>query len=227
MADRGHENRPSGQPRIEFGLGQVLVLEAERVKLEGRTARQIVHRDHRLAAARIAADRVDRDRVVGRHDAGIDQRPQQRDRTGRIAARIGNPAAGGDARGLAVLHLGKAVGPVGIDAMRSTGVEQLRRVRAEPIGHRHRLPRGLVGQAQHHEIDRRHHVAARRRVLALRRRQAFDRDLGQVFQAGADAEPGRAGLAVDEHAWPVRCHLSTPRARITKPRSKSAPAGIP
>ena len=44
--------------------------------------------DHRLAAAGVAAHRVDRDRIVGRHQARVDQRPEQRDRAGRIAAGV-------------------------------------------------------------------------------------------------------------------------------------------
>ncbi|MFM8990388.1 MAG: hypothetical protein ACKOUS_12285, partial [Alphaproteobacteria bacterium] len=41
-----------------------LVLEAEAVELEGRRLAGLVGLDHRLAAAGIAADRVDRDGVV-------------------------------------------------------------------------------------------------------------------------------------------------------------------
>ena len=46
--------------------------------------------DHGLAAAAVAADRVDGERVVGRHEPGCDQRMQQRDRAGGVAARIGH-----------------------------------------------------------------------------------------------------------------------------------------
>ena len=42
----------------------MLVLEGERVELEGRRAAALEGFDHRLAAARVAADRVDRDRSV-------------------------------------------------------------------------------------------------------------------------------------------------------------------
>ena len=64
----------------------------------------LVDFDHRSAAAGIAADRVDRDRIVGRNDAGIHQRANQANRTGRIAAGIGDLPGIGDSLGLALLH---------------------------------------------------------------------------------------------------------------------------
>jgi len=48
----------------------------------------VMRRDHRFAAARIAAHRVDGYRVVHRHQSGIHERPQQRHRARRIAARV-------------------------------------------------------------------------------------------------------------------------------------------
>ena len=49
--------------------------------------------DHRLAAARIAAHRVDGDGIVRRHEAGIDQRPQQRHRRRSDSSRGWRPFA--------------------------------------------------------------------------------------------------------------------------------------
>ena len=92
MPDRRHEDRPARQPAIKLRLRQVLVLELQRIEFEGRAAVVLVRLDHRPAAAGVAADRVDGDRVVGRDDAGIDQRTDQADRAGGIAAGIGHLA---------------------------------------------------------------------------------------------------------------------------------------
>ena len=92
--------------------------------------------------------------MVGGDDAGIDQRPDQRDGAGRIAAGIGDALG---ARALASacvgVELGEAVDPAGRDAMRGRGIEDARRLVAERIGERHRFLGGIVGQAQHDEVD--------------------------------------------------------------------------
>ena len=49
------------------------------------------------AAARIARHRLHRQRIVGRQQAGLDQRAQQGDGAGRIAAGIAHPRRAGDA----------------------------------------------------------------------------------------------------------------------------------
>ena len=199
----------------------MLVFEAKRVKLEGGAAVAVMRFDHLPAAAGIAADRVDCDGVIARQDAGVDERPDQRNRPGRVAAGVGDLARGSDALGLALRHLGEAIGPIGIDAVRRAAVEQLGHGVAEFVGHRGRLARGVVGEAQDHEIDLGHHVAARLRVLAICRRQAFQRDRIERLEAGADAEPGGAGFAVDKDAGLVGRHLSL--LSINKnPASRSA-----
>ena len=68
--------------------------------------------DHRLAAAGIAAHRIDGDGIIRRQQTGIDQRPQQRDRAGRIAAGIGDFSRRPDLVGLIRREFRKAVGPV-------------------------------------------------------------------------------------------------------------------
>ena len=127
VADRRHEDRPPREFRVELRLRQMLVLEAEAVELEGRRGAVFETRDHRLAAAGIAAHRVDGDGIVGRQQAGIDQRPQQRDRAGRIAAGIGDLLARSDLVGLVRRQFRKAIGPVGRDAKRGRGIQHLRR----------------------------------------------------------------------------------------------------
>jgi hypothetical protein len=125
-----------------------------------------------------------------------------------VAAGIGHLLRRGDARGLALGHFRETIGPIRIDPVRGAGVEQFRGVGAEPLRHRRGLARGVVRQTQDHRIHRRHHVAPRRRVLAQLRRHTFQRHVRTGFEPGADAEPGGAGFAVDEHAGFVRCHRS-------------------
>src|SRR5690348_159216 len=88
MPDRGQEDRPPRQPREGLNFRHMLVLETECVKFEGRSAGAIMRLDQGSSTARIAADRAHRDRVVGWDDPRLDQRAQQTDGAGRIAAGI-------------------------------------------------------------------------------------------------------------------------------------------
>ena len=83
--------------------------------------------------------------------------------------------------------------------MRRAGVDDLGSLGAEPIGKRHRLPGGIVGQAQHDQIGPAHQLAARALVLALVRRDACDLEAGDAGEPAADFEARGAGLPVDEH----------------------------
>ena len=188
MADRGHEDRPAREAPVFLRLRHVLVFEAQRVKLEGRAVIVVMRRDHRLAAARIAAHRVDGDRVIGGDQPGVDQRPDEADRPGRIAAGVGDPAGVGDALALAGRHLGKAVFPVRVDPVRGAGVEELWRRGAETVGQRRRFLGGGIRQAQDDEVDLRHDVASRGGVLAVRLRQTPQRDRRQRLEACTDAD---------------------------------------
>ena len=76
MPDRGHEDRPPRQAAEELDFRHMLVLETERVKLEGWAACAIMRLDHGSAAAGIAANRAYRDRVIGRNDPRLDERAQ-------------------------------------------------------------------------------------------------------------------------------------------------------
>src|SRR3984957_14778320 len=64
VAHRGLEDRPRAQAGIELDFGHVLVLELKPVELERRRLARLIGLDHRLAAARIAADRADRNAFV-------------------------------------------------------------------------------------------------------------------------------------------------------------------
>ena len=183
-------------------LGDVLVRQAERVELEGGAALALVGFDHGATAAGVAGDGVDRDRMVVRDDAVGDQRPQERDRTGRIAAGIADALGFRDARGLAAVELGEAVDPFRIGAKRRAGVEQLGRAalvaldRGDQV---HRGARGVVGEAEHHQVDAPHDLPPRGGIAAQGRVDAAHRD-GQLGEPAGDAEAGGAGLAIDEDA---------------------------
>src|SRR6478735_6285230 len=116
ITHRRHEDRPPREMRIKLSIRNMLVLETKAVELEGRRAAILEARDHGLAAAGIAAHCIDGDRIILRQQAGIDQRPQQRDRTGWIAARIGDFPFRPYLVGLVGLQLRKTVSPVGRDA---------------------------------------------------------------------------------------------------------------
>ena len=117
IADRGREDRPRGEAGIELDFRHVLVLELKPIELERRRLARLIGVDHRLAAARIAADRADRHRrVLGDH-AGVGQRAQKRDRAGRVTARIGDLARFRDRLALPCDKLRKAIGPAGRDPM--------------------------------------------------------------------------------------------------------------
>ena len=66
-------------------------------------------------------------RVIGRDQAGIGQRPQQRDRAGRVAAGIGDALRAADLVALPGFKFRKAIDPAGRDAMRGRGIEDARR----------------------------------------------------------------------------------------------------
>jgi hypothetical protein len=177
----------------------VLVLEAEAVELEIRRGARLVGRDHRIPAAGIAGDGVDRDREVGRHDPGLHQRPQQQDGTGRVAAGVGDARGGRDPRRLLRRELRQAIGPVRVHPVRGAGIQQLGRICAQRGGQRRALLGGVVGQAEHHQVHLGHQRLPRLRILAASRVDGADGDMWQQIQPLADLQAGGAGLAVDEH----------------------------
>ena len=69
---------------------------------------------------------------------------------------------------------------------------------AHRIDERHGLPGGLVGQAEHDEVDLTHQTGARVGVLALSGCDAPDLEPGYIGDAALDLQPRGAGLAIDE-----------------------------
>ena len=95
------------RPRVLHDLGHVLVLQAQRIGLEGRRVARFVGLDHGAAAARIAADRGQGDREVGGQQAGVDQRAHHGDGAGGVAARVGHAVGLGHRLALAGRQFGK------------------------------------------------------------------------------------------------------------------------
>ncbi len=98
--------------------------------------------------------------------------------------------------------------------MRRRGIDDLRGLGAKLIGKRNGLPRGIVRQTKHDEIDVAQHLRARLAILALRGVDAFHVDGIDAGQPLADLETRGACLAVYEDATNFRlccrcrCHLS-------------------
>ena len=100
--------------------------------------------------------------------------------------------------------------------MRGAGVEHARRaVRRDQCDG---LSRGLVGQAQDHEVDLVDDRALRGRILRAVARQARDLDVVARGEALPDLEPGRPVLAIDVDRRPGH------RAHSTRILERSADA---
>lgn len=194
------EDRRMDDAGVLGHLGHMLVREVEAIVAERgagviRRVRILELGDHRLAAARIARDRVDGQRMVVRHQACADQRADEREEAGGIAARIGNSRRLGDLGRLAGLQFGKAIGPAIGHAMRARGVDH-----ADLGGpdHLHRLARGVIGQAKDHEVRRIERILALRGVLAVLVAQDDLLDPVAAVEPLADFQARGAHGAVDE-----------------------------
>ena len=105
--------------------------------------------DHLPAAAGIAGDRIDRDGVIRRDQAFLDQWPQEQDRPGRITAGIGDPPRGRDLRRMGFVHFRQAVHPVRARAMGRAAVDDADGIALHETDG---LPGRVIGQAQDRHI---------------------------------------------------------------------------
>ena len=162
-----------------------------------------MNRDQLLAAAGVARDAKHGRRRIGAHEAGVDQRPQQRDRAGRVAARIADPVGGEQLLALVLGQLGEAIGPAVGHAMRRRGVDHDR----VAVTHRGNQLLGCrVGQAEHGDVGRLGDLGALAQVLAVGHRQLQQLDVRPVLEPVEDLQPGGAVLAVDENLGLVAGH---------------------
>jgi hypothetical protein len=102
----------------------VLVRELDAIEAERFDVRRLlVDLDQLLAAAGIARDAEHRGRRVRPHDAGIDQRAQDGDGAGRIAAGIADALGGEQLGAVRLVELGEAIDPAVGDTVRGAGVD--------------------------------------------------------------------------------------------------------
>ena len=195
-----------GETGVLLHLRHVLVRELEPVDSERLDAGLLVDGDQLLAAAGIARDAKHDGGRIGAHDAGVDQRPQQRDGAGRVAARIGDAVGVEQLLALVLGQLRKAVGPAVGHAIRRRGVDH-DRVGIADGGHQFLGRR--VGQAQHGDVGRLGDLGALAQVLAVGQRQFEQFDVRPVLEPVEDLQPGGAVLAVDENFGLVRGHWSS------------------
>ena len=73
----------------------------------------------------------------------------------------------------------------------------------------HRLARGIVGQAQDHQIGAVQQIAAQARILAPRGIDGDEFEVPARLEPPVDLEAGGAGLAVDENLGYHRGALET------------------
>ena len=167
MANRRDEDGPVGKAGVLHDFRHVLVGQAEGIEFEGGFAVGVVHFDHLAAAAGVAANGVDRDRLARRDDATVDQRPKKRDRPRGVAARIADTPRTRDRLRLQRFEFGKSVGPAFRRSMRCARVQNARRAFAEGFGDSNRFARGLVRKAENDDVYLCHDGLALFGVLAI------------------------------------------------------------
>ncbi|MCY1358892.1 hypothetical protein D9M69_454400 [compost metagenome] len=126
IADDRVEDRVRRQAGLHAHLGQVLVLQPQRVlarAVQLRVTAGLEVGNHLLAAAAVAGQRERRHRVVARQHAGIDQWAHRQHEGAGVAPRHGDALAGTDLLALAAHQFRQAIGPVVGGAERRAGVD--------------------------------------------------------------------------------------------------------
>jgi hypothetical protein len=158
--------------------------------------------DHLLATAGVTGNRIDADRITVRQQACGAQRAQKRDCAGRVAARIGDETGGTNLLALFLIHFGKAIGPVLMDAIGGRGIDDADIVIAGH--HRDRFPGSIVRQAEDRNVGIVEHILAHRRIAALGLGYGQQLDIAATGKARADLQTRGAVFAIDED---LRCHV--------------------
>ena len=115
IRDRGHENGPTCQASIFLHLRDMLVFQAQAVKLKIRGGTRLISRDHGFAAAGIAGHRIHCNGKIRRHDASINQGAQHQNGAGRVAAGVGNARCRGNGARLIGREFRQPINPIGIN----------------------------------------------------------------------------------------------------------------
>src|ERR1700676_681665 len=176
----------------------MLVLEGEAIEFERRRRTVFEACDHRLPAARIAADSVDGEGIVRRQNSGVRKGAGERDRACWIAARIGDFPRRPYLVGLIRRELRKTVGPVARDAKGRRCVQHLGCRGAHAVDQRNGLSRGFIRQAEDDEIHLPHQRTLGACVLAPLLGNAFHHDVVLLAKALLNAEACRSGCAIDK-----------------------------
>ena len=145
--------------------------------------------------------------MIGRHQAGVDQRPQQQDEGAGMAARIGDALGRADGVALAGCQFRQAEHPARRRAVRGAGIDEAGPGVADQC---RGLPCGGVGQAQEGHVGGIQQPRTLGGVLALFRRDAQHFHVAPRGQIFVDAQAGGAFLAIDKdgvrHGAPrLRC----------------------
>ena len=159
----------------------MFVLQAQAVEFKSGRRAGLVSLDHLAAATGVAGDGRQAEREIGRHQAGIDQRADQRNRAGGVAARVGHALGRHHCFALAADQLGKTKHPARRSAVRAGGVNDFGYFFGagllHAVDHGNRLSRRVVVEAQNHQIGLRHQRAFGCHVLAQFRCDAEQVDL--------------------------------------------------
>ena len=180
----------------------MLVRLAERVlprRVQQRAARgRLILRDHLLAAARVAGQRIAAEKRVLVQQSCCHKGIHQRDKPACVAAGHGDAPGLPDAGLLQCGELRKAVAPAGSRAVRRRGVEH----NSVRVFHpRRRFLRRCVRQTQKRGVCLVEQLPAAAFVLSLRFRKRQKLDVAARLQTVEDAQAGRPGAAVDKHLF--------------------------
>ena len=204
VAHRRRKDRLARQARMDHDFGNVLVTLVQAIDEMGGGRAILVFSDQRLAAAGIAADGIDRQRLVRRDQASRDQGGKNGDGTGRIAARVADQPRARDPVARGCVQFGKPESPAFVHPVRGGCVDD---PRVQILCQFDRLPRSIIRQAQDRHVGLFKGLAPGARILAAVGVDGDQADVVARFQPLADLQPRGACLAVDENAV---CHEMTP-----------------
>ena len=170
-----------------------------------------------------------REMGVAGHDAAIDEGAREEHEAGRIAPRIADTGRVANPLALVRVQLRQPVDPSVRDAVGGARVEHPHVVARNEAD---RLARGIVGQAQDHDVGLVEKPAPLLRVLARGLRYLHQRHVLPRREPLPNLEPGRARLPVDEHVRhcldPCPVHdVAGERTAIPRPCGGTRRAGCP
>ncbi|CAM2148598.1 hypothetical protein PT2222_200027 [Paraburkholderia tropica] len=213
LVERADDRREHGrllEAAVERHFRQMLVREAERVRARAhqlRIAACFVLRNHLLAAAAVAGERVAVRRETGRDQTGLDERAHRQHECRSVAAGDRDALRRAHFLALRAGQFRQAVSPVGVGAKGRARVDQHRAV---VLDQRSRFARGHVRQAQEGHIRCVDETTAFLDVLPLGLVDPQDLDVGALRQVFENLQAGRAFLSVDKN---FRAHLALSETR--------------